>query len=297
MQLHGLTQLHAAFRLSASATGPAGSRAVILLDHDVFDYYAAEAIATGAVDVEVALLETCLGVLSLAQLGLHFWYDGHVFIPGKTSILLALARALSFVRGGRLDIQRALIPFILAWFKALGAEDDIPHVDIYFALVKAITRTIHTLGAERVVSLVDSVPIPWPAFALARFQAWEEDSCGHIDGHARKLPTLLDLRLLVRPLCDCARACTLAHPDVDAMRHPLYTGGIEDADSSGFGHAFSSAREALGAAWCTLRLPPPGDASHRIANVQRRLLCVGFARRPDPKESPVQGRRLRQPPA
>lgn len=111
MQLQGHIKLRAAVCLSAPATGSTGSRAVTLFGDGAFDYYAAEAIATGAVAVEAALLETCLGVVSLAQLGFHFWYDAHVFLPGDTSILLSLAQALSFAHGGRLDIQRARTTF------------------------------------------------------------------------------------------------------------------------------------------------------------------------------------------
>jgi hypothetical protein len=49
---------------------PRGAIAAAALD--AFDYYAAEAIATGAVGIEVYPLDICLGVLPPAQLALRF---------------------------------------------------------------------------------------------------------------------------------------------------------------------------------------------------------------------------------
>ena len=170
-------------------------------------------------------LDICLGVLPLAQLALHFWYANHVFVPGEGSRLLELAKAVHFIHDGRLNfLPRYSTPFIPVWSKALAADDDKPYADIFFALVQAMTRSIHASGAERVVVPVGGVPTPWPAFALAQCKAYQEDSCVHVDGRAAKLPTLADLRLLVRTLSDYNRACIAAHPDADTMRPPQVGG-------------------------------------------------------------------------
>ena len=228
-QLHGLDLLRQAARLHATAAGPAGAIAAAAFDEDVFDYHAAEAIATGAVGLDVSPLDTCLGVLPLAQLGLHFWYANHVFVPGDGSRLLQLAQTVTFIHGGRLDLIPSYCKdFLPVWTKALQADDDMPYADIYFALVQAITRSIHAPGSERVIASVAGTPTPWPAFAMDTHTSYQENSCGHIDGRAARLPSLLDLRTLVRTLDDYNRACIKAHPDADTMRPPQL-GGVSSS--------------------------------------------------------------------
>ena len=229
MQAHGLGLLRQAARLAVPLADAAGVIAAAAFDDDAFDYHAAEAIATGAVGVEVSPLDICLGVLPLTQLALHFWYANHVFVPGDGSRLLELARATNFAPGGSLDFLPGYsTTFIPVWSKALAADEDMPYADIFFALVQSCTRAIHAAGAERVIVAVNGVPTPWPAFAMAQYRAYQEDSCGHVDGRAAKLPTLGALRLLVRTLNDYNRACILAHPNADKMRPPQI-GGVSSS--------------------------------------------------------------------
>ena len=69
-------------------TGAPGARAHRSLGEDTFDLIASEAIETGAVGLDLSPLDICLGVLPLAQLGLHFWYSLHSFRPVEVSGLL-----------------------------------------------------------------------------------------------------------------------------------------------------------------------------------------------------------------
>jgi hypothetical protein len=94
-----------------------------------FDLYASEAIEDKVVGMLVAPLDLCTGVLPLTQLGLHFWFHHYTHVKADASNLLALAQAVSFVKGRVLDPLAGLDAFLPAWGTALGEEGDIPPTD------------------------------------------------------------------------------------------------------------------------------------------------------------------------
>jgi hypothetical protein len=158
-QEHGLKMLREAVSRSAACAGAPGAHALRALDAETFDLLASDAIDTGAVGMDVSPLDLCLGVLPLTQLGLHFWYKHHSFRPVEASELLAAARRMSFVVAGALDPGPGLLPFLPLWQTALGTDDDVPHEEIYFALVEALHRDAHALGAGFVS--IDVGGQPW----------------------------------------------------------------------------------------------------------------------------------------
>jgi hypothetical protein len=80
-QEFGLRMLRDAAGRSAGTAGAPGARAHRALGVETFDLLASDAIETGEVGIDVSLLDLCLGVLPLTQLGLHFWYKFHSFRP------------------------------------------------------------------------------------------------------------------------------------------------------------------------------------------------------------------------
>ncbi len=218
-QEFGLLQLRTAAARSAGAAGAPGARALRALSVDTFDLLASDAIETGEVGIDVLPLDLCLGVLPLTQLGLHFWYKFHSFRPSEASALLAAARSISFVVNGALDPGPGLLPFLPLWQTALGTDDEVPHEEIYFALVEALHRDPHPSGASFISIDVAGTPTAWDAFALGRVAAWRADSGGLL-GAGRRLPSRADLVTLVRQLRGYADACAVTAYAPGSLRPP-----------------------------------------------------------------------------
>ena len=218
-QAFGLKMLRDAAVRSAGTAGAPGARALRALSVETFDLLASDAIETGEVGVDVSLLDLCLGVLPLTQLGLHFWYKFHSFRPEEASALLKAAQSISFVVNGALDPGPGLVPFLPLWQSALGTDDDVPHEEIYFALVEALHRDPHPSGASFVSIVVSGIPTAWDAFALGRVAAWRADSGGLL-GAGRRLPSRADLITLVRQLRGFADACAVTAYAPGSLRPP-----------------------------------------------------------------------------
>jgi hypothetical protein len=218
-QDHGLKLLREAASRSAACAGAPGAQALRALNDATFDLLASDAIDTEAVGMDVSPLDLCLGVLPLAQLGLHFWYKHHSFRPAEASALLAAARAMSFVVAGALDPGPGLLPFLPLWQTALGTDDDVPHEEIYFSLVEALHRDAHARGAGFVSIEVSGSSMSWDAFALGRVAAWRADSGGLL-GAGRRLPSRADLITLVRQLQRFADACAVTAYAPGSLRPP-----------------------------------------------------------------------------
>ena len=57
--------------------GHHGVRAHTAFKASAFELYASEAIDEMSVDIEVAPLDICAGVLPITQLALHLWFKNH----------------------------------------------------------------------------------------------------------------------------------------------------------------------------------------------------------------------------
>ena len=176
LQEHGLAQLRAATHRAASANHRAGVNANRDLADRMFDLVASEAIAEKAVDMVVAPLDLCAGVLPLTQLGLHFWFKHYVHVEEDATKLVALAQAVHFVKDRVLDPAEGLADFLPAWSAALGEEDDIPASDVYHALLTNLFRDKEATGASSAYVTVDGVSMNWTAFALQTCAAWRSAS-------------------------------------------------------------------------------------------------------------------------
>jgi hypothetical protein len=124
LQEHGLTQLTDAAKRSAAANHRPGVRASNAFATGAFDLFASEAIEEGDVDMHVAPLDVCAGVLPLTQLGLHVWFRHYAHVEADSTALVKLAQAVSFVKDKVLDPLAGLSDFLQAWGVALGEEDD-----------------------------------------------------------------------------------------------------------------------------------------------------------------------------
>ena len=118
VQEHGLATLRAASLAQAPLAGPRGVFAATNLG-DLFDYWAAQALLDGDIQIEASPLDACLGVLPLAQLALHFWYRDHYHKELPESPLASAAARASFAPGGVLTLQLGLDEFLPLWGAAL----------------------------------------------------------------------------------------------------------------------------------------------------------------------------------
>ena len=207
-QMHGLTMLREAASRTAAAAGPAGARAAAAFADPAFDYHAARAVTRDHVVGNASPLDLCLGVMPLAQLGLHLWLSHHAFQASGTSDLVTIATQLDFAPQGVLDPGAGMEPFVVAWSRALGTEEDIPHVEVYYLLVEALHRDAKVPESGQVAACVDGALMSWTAFALATVRDWRRDSGGLGGGSLRRAPTLADLQSLILCIQDFGDACT-----------------------------------------------------------------------------------------
>ena len=100
LQEHGLKMLAVSATRAATTPGLgyAGVRAREAFAEFTFDLFASEAIDECAVDIEVAPLDLCTGVLPIAQLALHLWLKHHHHVDVDTKELEKLPRAVNFVK-------------------------------------------------------------------------------------------------------------------------------------------------------------------------------------------------------
>ena len=170
LQEHGLEIL--ATSAGKAATDRPGARARAAFASGTFDLLASQAIEEGAVDVAVAPLDLCAGVLPVAQLGLHLWLKHYTYVESDSTALVTLAQGVSFVKDRVLDPHAGLATFLPAWGVALGEEDAIPATDVYFALLSALLRDKDAVGASSVYVIIDGVSLNWTAFAHQSGSAW-----------------------------------------------------------------------------------------------------------------------------
>lgn len=130
LQERGLERLAEGATTTAAAER-AGVRACEALTAGAFDLLASEAIDEGDVDMGVAPMDLCAGMLPLTQLGLHAWFRNCAYVESE------LAKAVDFVKNQVLDPHAGLAAFPPTWGAAPGEEDDIPSTDVYFALFYA----------------------------------------------------------------------------------------------------------------------------------------------------------------
>ena len=157
LQEHGLTQLTEAAKRSAAANHRPGVRAKEAFAPGAFDLYASDAIEEGDVDMDVAPLDICAGVLPLTQLGLHVWFRHYAHVEADSTALVKLAQAMSFVKDKVLDPLTGLSDFLQAWGAALGEEDVIPSLDVYHALLNGMLRDKEATGANSVYVTIEGV--------------------------------------------------------------------------------------------------------------------------------------------
>jgi len=148
LQEHGLEML--ATSATKAASDRPGARAREVFATGTFDLFASQAIDEGAVDVVVAPLDLCAGVLPVAQLGIHLWLKYYTYVESDSTALVTLAQGVSFVKDRVLDPHAGLATFMPAWGVALGEEDAIPATDVYFALLSALLRDKDAVGASSV---------------------------------------------------------------------------------------------------------------------------------------------------
>ena len=276
VQVHGLEMLRRGARNAASLAGDVGASAARDFEESTFDYIASEAIAAGAVDVDVCPLDLALGVLPLAQLGFHLWLARHAYRPGASSGLLASAQALHFG-----DARGVLCPeialqggFRAAWAAALSVDDEIPCADVYYALVQVLNRDALLTGGWLVHIDIAGHSTSWSAFARARATEWRDVFSGGYDGSARRQPSLENLTDLVRCLDRFGREAALAVIPDDGLRPPSSGGGS---------HRVAVAR-GIGAA------DRPDDASALarveavVARLEAKLAPSGRRRRGPPSQ-------------
>jgi len=202
-QEHGLKLLHdAAYR---EATGAAGARAASILAADgLFDVEASEAIERGDVRVLPSPLDRCLGVLPVAQLALFLFYGLHSYRAPAESNLIDLARRVTFVNNvGTLD-PAGIDPLRTAWAHARGTGLEIPHKEIMYHVIEALSRDAEAPGSARTAMLIAGVPTSWTQYAVSVTLAWQDNLRGL--GAARRAPTPDDLAVLLRGIADFARA-------------------------------------------------------------------------------------------
>jgi hypothetical protein len=156
------------------------------------------------VSMEVSAVDLCLGVLPVAQLGLHAFFSHHSYRPPETSELERLATDVKFGRKG-LFYPAALNEFRGAFGAALGAGEDINHVALYQLLLVAIVRDSTLRGAGELSIAIDGAKVSWYEFAHTSHIKWEADVAG-FNGGSKRLPTLAELGALVDRARDFATA-------------------------------------------------------------------------------------------
>jgi hypothetical protein len=171
-----------------------GLPAALARDHcAAWDLAASRAIEEGDVDMHVAPLDICAGVLPLAQLGLHVWFSHYAHVEADSTALVKLAQAVSFVKDKVLDPDAGLESFLPAWGAALGEEEEIPTTDVYFALLQALMRDKDVVGATSVYFTVEGVSLNWTAFA-SRLSVWAPS-------RPERSPRQRPSRCLAKPSC------------------------------------------------------------------------------------------------
>ena len=214
----GLDMMRTAVVRDATSAGEAGTEAVQAFADHTFDLNASRALRDGVVSIEVSPLDVCLGVLPLAQLGLHLWLHHHSFSPVDSTVLLELARSVSFASGGRLDPTAGLALFMPVWAQTLGAELDIPHAEVHCLLVRALGRDALLPGGGHFTASIQGTLMTWTAFAYDRAAAWETE------GSTRHVHTIEELETLVDQLWAFGRACGRVYRAAGNVRSPTVGG-------------------------------------------------------------------------
>ena len=200
-QEHGLYLLHGA--ASRDRTCAASVRAEARLNRAaLFDVACDAAIRTGRVRVTVSPLDLCLGVVPVAQLALYVFLENHAYRVPAVSPLIAEAQKVSFVTNGRLH-PAGIDALYAAWGLALGEGQDIPHAEIMFHLVEALTRDAEAAGAAGTKVPIAGVPTSWTDFAFGVLQRWQDDHSG-LTG-AKRTPDPGELRALFYQIDEFAR--------------------------------------------------------------------------------------------
>ena len=214
----GLDQLRAAVTRTATIASDAGTAAVHAFADHTFDFNGAQAIKHGHVAVELSPLDMCLGVLPLTQLAVHLWLQYHSYTPVDSTVLLELARSVTFVVNGRLDPSMGLTRFLPAWAQTLGAEAEFPHIDVHCLLMQALGRDALAPGGGHVTAPVRGAPMTWTTFAFDRTAAWEA-ACT-----ARHVHTLEELEKFVEQLRAFGLACCKMYRAAGNIRSPTAGG-------------------------------------------------------------------------
>ena len=214
-QEHGLAQL--ADALSAQS-------AFSLFAPGIFDYLSTVAITSGAVGMDMHLLDLHLGVLSFMQLGLHFWYRRHTHHPDQVPPLLDLARQISFTREGVLGPEAGLGPFRSLWGDALGKNRDFPHEEIMYHLVDGQHRDATARGSSEAAVVIAGIHTSWHAFAQRQAASWQAAGSGS-EALPRVPVTRADLEFLVTTLVSYGVAVRVLRYVPGALRPPTSGGG------------------------------------------------------------------------
>ena len=214
----GLDQLRGAVTRTAASAGDAGTAAVQAFADHTFDFNGAQAITQGDVALELSPLDMCLGVLPLTQLAVHLWLQYHSYKPVDSTVLVELARSVTFVVNGRLDPAMGLARFLPAWAQTLGAEAEFPHVDVHCLLMHALGRDALAPGGGHVTAPVRGAPMTWTTFAFDRTTAWEAECT------ARHVHTLAELETFVVQLRAFGLACRKMYQAAGNIRSPTVGG-------------------------------------------------------------------------
>ena len=172
LQEHGLQLLAASATEAAPGAARPGVRAREAFATGAFDLLASEAIDDLAVDIDVAPLDLCAGVLPIAQLALHLWLKFHVFLEAETKELEKLAQGVSFVRDKVLDPHAGLSEFLPAWGIALGEAAEFSATGVYYALLVNLHRDRDAIGASTVHVTVAGVSLNWTAYSNKLTAEW-----------------------------------------------------------------------------------------------------------------------------
>ena len=253
----GLDMMRAAVTRGASLAGDDGTEAVQAFADHTFDLNASRALRDGTVSIEVSPLDVCLGVLPLAQLALHLWLHYHSFTPVDSTVLLDLARTVSFASGGRLDPTVGLASFMPVWAQTLGAELDIPHADVHSHLLRALGRDALLPGGGHITITLRGTPITWTAFAFDQAMAWEAART------TRHVHTIDELETFVDHLRMFGQACGRSYRAAANIRSPTDGGPSPSCKRAAVSRPLPEPTAAVPPA--LIALTPPGPGSTRKA--------------------------------
>ena len=252
IQEFGLALLGTALATMQSGAGEAGpTNASRFGTPATFDFYAADALDNGEIDMTAAIVDLALGVLPLTQLGLHFWYKHHTFIPGPASPLVDLATRLTFVKDGVLNPSAGLSTFMTAWADADSANEYSPHDTVYHLILEAMQRAVFAPGAAAAFVTTASGSLSWTDFVLERAAAWDDAG----DEAGRTLGTRSSLNSLISAIVRYGAECQSHRFKPGVLRPPTSGGG------AGGAHAYMAHPVVV---------PPPAAVPHAPSARGRR---------------------------